>query len=106
MVEMMKSMDSAHATDNIAKAQALKDATMAYFILKNWEKGKLFLHYNGTYHSENFEGIVWYIKQAMPDAKIMTIASLEQDDLDTLAEDQLGLATFTLVIPASMTKSL
>jgi uncharacterized iron-regulated protein len=105
MVEMMKGMDQAHATDNIARAQALKDATMAHFILENWSEGKLFLHFNGTYHSENFEGIVWYIRQAKPDIRIMTIASLEQDGLDTLAEDKLGLADFTLVLPAGMTKT-
>jgi uncharacterized iron-regulated protein len=105
MVEMMKGMDQAHATDNIARAQALKDATMAHFILKNWSEGKLFLHFNGTYHSENYEGIVWYIRQARPDLKIMTIASLEQEGLDTLSAEKQGLADFTLVIPSTMTKT-
>lgn len=105
MVEMMRSMDSTHATDNIAKAQALKDATMAYFILENWQDGKLFLHFNGTYHSQNFEGIVWYIRQAKPDIKILTIASVEQDELDSLLEENQGLADFTLCIPTSMTKT-
>jgi len=105
MVEMMRSMDSTHATDNIAKAQALKDATMAFFILENWQEGKLFIHYNGTYHSENFEGIVWYIRQAKPNLKILTIASVEQDELDSLVEENQGLADFTLCMPTSMTKT-
>ena len=105
MVEMMRSMDSTHATDNIAKAQALKDATMAHFILENWTAGKLFIHYNGTYHSENFEGIVWYIRQAKPNLKILTIASVEQDELDSLVEENQGLADFTLCMPTSMTKT-
>ena len=86
LVEMMKEAGG-HDTLHIAKAQAIKDATMAYFILKNWKEGKVFIHYNGSYHSENFEGIVWYVRQSMPDLRIMTIASLEQDDLDTLAEE-------------------
>lgn len=29
-----------HVTPNFPKAQAIKDATMAYFILQNWSKGK------------------------------------------------------------------
>jgi uncharacterized iron-regulated protein len=104
MIEMMGGI-SAHVTPNIPKAQAIKDATMAYFILKNWKEGKVFIHYNGTYHSDNFEGIVWYIRQARPDLQIMTISSIEQDDLDTLAEENTNLADFTLCIPASMSKT-
>ncbi len=105
MVEMMRSMDSTHATDNIARAQALKDATMAHFILQNWQGGQLFLHFNGTYHSENFEGIVWYIKQADPEIKVLTIASAEQEDLDSLSGESKGIADFILCIPTDMTKT-
>ena len=45
-----------HTTMHLAEAQAMKDATMAHFILKNWEPGKTFLHFNGSYHSDNFQG--------------------------------------------------
>jgi uncharacterized iron-regulated protein len=105
--EMMNMMGdtSIHVSPNIPKAQAIKDATMAYFILKNWKEGKVFIHYNGTYHSDNFEGIVWYIRQARPDLQIMTISSVEQDDLDALTEENTNLADFTLCIPASMSKT-
>jgi uncharacterized iron-regulated protein len=105
MVDMMRSMDSSHVTDNIAKAQALKDATMAYFILQNYKPGGLFLHFNGSYHTENFEGIVWYIKQARPDLNVLTIASAEQDDIDTLSTESIGIADFVLTVPSSMTKT-
>ncbi len=104
MIEMMGGTSS-HVTPNIARAQAVKDATMAHFILKNYKKGDLFIHYNGTYHTNNYEGIVWYIKQARPDLKIMTIASVEQDSLDELTEENINLADFTLCIPVSMTKT-
>jgi hypothetical protein len=104
MIEMMGGPGD-HVTPNIAKAQAIKDATMAYFILKNRSDGKVFIHYNGTYHSNNFEGIVWYIRQSRPDLRIMTIASVEQDDLDTLEEENQNLADFTLCIPSSMCKT-
>ena len=98
-------MAGGHGGDNLPKAQAIKDATMAYFILKNWKKGQTFIHYNGTYHSNNFEGIAWYLKQANPDLNIMTIASVEQSKIDSLAEDNIGLANFIICTPESMTKT-
>ncbi len=96
---------SMHVSPNIPKAQAIKDATMAYYILQNWKKGKVFIHYNGSYHSDHFEGIVWYLRQSKPDLRILTISSVEQDDPDTLAKENLDLADFILVIPSSMTKT-
>jgi uncharacterized iron-regulated protein len=104
LVEMMKEAGG-HDTLNIAKAQAIKDATMAYFILQNWQEGKVFIHYNGSYHSDNFEGIVWYIRQQKPDLNILTISSVEQDSLETLKEENLNLADYTLCIPSSMCKT-
>ena len=104
MIEMMGGAGD-HVTPNIPKAQAIKDATMAYFILKNLREGSSFIHYNGTYHTNNFEGIIWYIKQARPDLKLMTIASVEQDTVSELSEENLNLADFTLCIPSSMSKT-
>jgi len=103
MLEMMKDMP--HANNNIPKAQAAKDATMAEFILKNWKEGELFLHYNGAYHSNDYQGIVWYLLQANPNLKIITISSVEQKDVKELDEDYLNLADFILVTPESMTKT-
>ena len=94
-----------HASPNIPKAQALKDATMAYNILKNYKENRTLIHFNGSYHSENFEGIVWYIKQSRPDLKIITITSVEQDTVNALAEENLNLADFTICIPSSMGKT-
>lgn len=105
--EMVKMMGDApsHATMNIARAQAMKDATMAHFILKNFTKGKTFLHFNGTYHSDRFESIIWYLKQADPSLKILTISSVEQPDLDRMNKESEGLGNYILVIPESMSKS-
>jgi uncharacterized iron-regulated protein len=91
--------------DNFANAQASKDATMAHFILKNWQKGKLLLHYNGAYHSDNFEGIVWYLKKQKPDLQILTISSVEQADLKELKKDNENKANYIIAIPESMTKT-
>lgn len=94
-----------HASDNFPKAQAIKDATMAYFILESLEEGKTCVHYNGTYHSNNFEGIVWYLNQYRPGLNIMTIASVEQDTTDKLMEENEELADYILLVPSSMTKT-
>jgi uncharacterized iron-regulated protein len=90
---------------NLAKAQAVKDATMAHFILANWQPGKTLLHINGSYHSDNFEGIVWYLKKKNPQLKILTISSIEQPELNKLQDKSKGLATYILAIPSDMTKT-
>lgn len=91
--------------ENMPKAQAVKDATMAHFILKNLHKGSKFIHYNGAYHSNNYEGIVWYLKKQNPKLKILTISSVEQENITQLAEENLNLADFILCIPENMTKT-
>jgi len=96
---------NSHITENLPKAQAVKDATMAYFILKNWEKGKLFVHYNGAYHSENHEGIVWYIDQEKPGLNIKTIAVTNQDDIEKLEEENKNIADYIICVPSSMTQT-
>jgi uncharacterized iron-regulated protein len=90
---------------NLPKAQAAKDATMAYFILENWSEGKTFFHFNGTYHSDNFEGIVWHLKQQNPGLKIITIATVQQKELDKLSEENEQLASYILCVPDNMTRT-
>lgn len=100
----MEGMGS-HVTPNFPKAQAIKDATMAHFILKNWTKGKLLIHYHGSYHSENFESIYWYLKQSNPDLKIVTIHTVSQDEISELTEENKGKADFTICVDEDMTKT-
>lgn len=100
----------AHATQNLGKAQAIKDATMAHFIQKNGVVDETtFLHFNGSYHSDNFQGIIWYINDNLRTTsfslKIMTISCVEQECIDTLSKSDLGKADFIIVIPSSMTKT-
>jgi uncharacterized iron-regulated protein len=104
MLEMMGGMGG-HASENLPKAQAVKDATMAYNILMNWYPQKVFIHYNGTYHSNNREGIVWYLLQEKPNLNILTIATVEQESIDELDEENLDIADFIICIPSSMTKT-
>ena len=103
MIEMGKQMG--HTGDNFPKSQAVKDATMAHFILKDYNKKTVYIHYNGAYHSDNFEGIVWHIKQAKPKLKIMTVSTVEQENINKLNEEEYGKADFIITVPESMTKT-
>lgn len=96
---------SAMSGENMARAQAVKDATMACFILKNRKPGSVFLHVNGSYHSEHFEGISWYLRKAEPSLKIVTIATTEEKNIAAPAEAKPDLADFVLTVPESMTKT-
>ena len=103
-VAMMKMMGE-HASPNMPKAQAIKDATMAYFIHTNLKEGSVFIHYNGSYHSDNFEGISWYLKNYHPNLQIVTISTVEQKDLDTLEPENYYKADYILVIDEEITKT-
>jgi len=105
MMEMMGGMKN-HNTENFPKAQAIKDATMAWQIAENWNQGKFFIHYNGSFHSDDYEGIVWYLKRLKPEATILTITTIETSELNRrLDEDQRFVADFTLSVPETMTKT-
>ena len=94
-----------HGGENLPKSQAIKDATMAYFILKNWSKGQTFIHYNGAYHSNHHQGIEWYLKQQNPDLKILVISSTEQNDINQLEPESNDSGDFIICTPSSMTKT-
>ncbi|WP_235925669.1 ChaN family lipoprotein [Pontibacter burrus] len=91
--------------ENIVQAQALKDATMAHVILNQVTAGNKLLHLNGAYHSDNYEGIGWYLKQAQPNLKLATITTVTQEDLEKLSDEHRNKADFILVVSATMTKT-
>lgn len=101
----MLSMQGGKAGDKMPKAQAIKDATMASFIIKNTKDDAVFIHYNGTYHSENFEGIYWYLKQQDAGMAIVTIATVEQENVDKLEKENEGKADYIIVIDKDVTKT-
>ncbi len=101
----MKEMMGDHGSPNMLKAQAVKDATMGYFINKNLKQDSVFIHYNGTYHSDNFEGISWYLKHSNPNVKIITIATVEQKDVSKLEKENYNKADYILVIDEDVTKT-
>lgn len=103
--KMMSMFEGEHSNENLPMAQAIKDATMGYFITENFEKGSLFLHFNGTYHSNFKEGIVWYLNRYSTDLSVVTIAMVVQDDVFEWDIENKGMADFIIVIDRNITKT-
>jgi uncharacterized iron-regulated protein len=101
MLEMM----GGHGGPNLPKAQAIKDATMAHFILQYFKTGSLFIHYNGAYHSDNYEGILWYLKQKSPGLRYGTISTVSQKDISVLLAENRGKADFIICVDEDMTNT-
>lgn len=99
MIEMMKG----HGGANLPKAQALKDATMAHFLLQHYKSGSLFIHYNGAFHSDNYDGIYWYLKRARPELTYATISIVSQKDVNTLLAENKNKADFIICVDEDMT---
>lgn len=106
----MKTMMGDHADGtkvmNFISAQATKDATMAESILKNFQPGKTFIHYNGNYHSKEFGGIYWYIKQKNPNLKMAVISVFESENPELkIPEKDYKPTDFNLIIPSDMSRT-
>jgi len=112
----MQTMMSSHPNENFPKAQAIKDATMANFIVDYFRntvstKKPLFIHFNGSYHSDFKEGIAWYLDYYFSTydggkvKKVATITTVEQEKVDKLDEEHKGKADFILVVDQDMTKT-
>jgi hypothetical protein len=128
-----------HGGQNLPKSQAVKDATMAWRIynnLPNLHYGEqvfavstsskkaglfepmVFIHYNGSYHSDNHESIEWYLRQeeqataaaqmrrnSTQPMTIITISARMQDDVTKLENDNKGAGDFIIVTPNNMTRT-
>ena len=99
----MLTMMGEHSSPTMPMAQASKDVTMAYFIAQNHTTGKLFIHFNGSYHSDDHEGIVWYLLRSNPDLKIVTITTKEQENITQVEEENSEKADFIIVVDKDVT---
>ena len=89
----------------MAQAQAIKDATMGWFIAQNLKKGEQMIHFNGTYHSDARNGIIPYLLEYRPKTTISTIRAIRQEEIDKIEKDYLGLADFYICITEDMNMS-
>lgn len=91
--------------ENLPKAQAVKDATMAKSIVNNRQAGQIVIHYNGSYHSDRYMGIIWHLNKYDTSIKVTTITTILQDDIEKMDSDKKNEADFIIVIPTSMTRT-
>ena len=98
----MRDMMPSHRGANLPKAQALKDATMAYNIAQNMKPGHTFLHFNGSYHSAFHQGILWYLRRLKPQARILTIEVVSAGDVRHLPEKARKTADFIIIVDKDM----
>lgn len=108
MLDMIGNHDELKAKQFIA-AQAIKDATMAESILHNIQQNSTFIHFNGDYHSKNYGGIYWYLKNYNPLLKVAVIQIVEQNDfflkLTNESNKNFIFTEFTLVLPEDTIKT-
>lgn len=102
----LAAMDMHGGAGSFVEAQAIKDVTMAESIFKLLQSGKTVIHFNGAYHSDFYQGIMYYIKQFKPQAKILTISIISQENILTFDKDENGgRADFIICVPENMTKT-
>jgi uncharacterized iron-regulated protein len=92
---------------NMMESQAFKDATMAMHILKYLELNFQVLHFNGAFHSDYYQGILWYVQQTQTGKKkkLMTISTVSQNNIGKLDKENLNKADFIICVPENMTKT-
>lgn len=94
---------SAEDTRRLAEAQAVKDATMAWFIAQNFRHK--FLHLNGSLHSDQKGGIIPYLLRYRPKTTVATVLFVRQEDISALEEIHFGRAEYYVCIPEDMVHS-
>ena len=96
-----------HVGINFVYSQAIKDATMGYFISKSLKENSIFYHINGSYHSDYFQGILWYVNHfsQIPFEEMGTISTVTQENISRLDKEFYGKADFIICIPEKMTRT-
>lgn len=91
---------------NIQTAQAAKDATMAHFSIESFQPGNLLFHFQGSYHSNYSQGIIWWINQIRPGFTIKSVTTLTEKEWKELSkEDRESIADYIIVVADRMTQT-
>lgn len=101
MFAFMNMMSGHDSQSHYAQAQALKDATMAWFIANNFERR--FIHINGNFHSDNNGGIIPYLNIYLPGKHIATVCCVRQEEISRLDKENQYRADFIVCVPEEMT---
>jgi uncharacterized iron-regulated protein len=104
MMDMMGGHGHGMNMEYLVEAQALKDYTMASSIASALPEKGVFLHFNGSFHSQYRAGIIPYLLAKNPKLDIVVIAAVEADDM-TFKPEWAELGDVILVTPTNMTKT-
>ncbi|MFB0909636.1 MAG: ChaN family lipoprotein [Flavobacterium sp.] len=91
---------------NMQTAQASKDATMAYFSIKNLNPDALLFHFEGSYHSNYQQGIIWWVNKIKPGLKIKSITTVMQSEWNKMTTNEKStIANYIIVVADSVTQT-
>jgi uncharacterized iron-regulated protein len=96
---------SMHGGKFMLEAQAVKDATMAHFIMKYWQSDKVFLHLNGAFHTNKYEGIISFLPKTLLRKDMLVISMVTQKDIEKLEDENKGLGDFIFCFEEDYAKS-
>ncbi len=92
-------------TPDLVKAQAIKDATMAHSISQYLSESSIFIHFNGAFHSNFYEGILWYLNKYSDSVSALTISTVSQAEIGKLDEENMGMADYIICVDEDMTST-
>ena len=87
------------------EAKLIKVKDMRKYILQALKDDNQLIHYNGAYHSDYYQGILWYVQQSKPLMKVTTISTVSQSKVNKLEKEHLGKADFIICVTESMTST-
>lgn len=91
---------------NIQIAQASKDATMAHFSIQNFKPGDFLFHFEGSYHSNYDQGIIWWINKIKPGYNIKSITTVTGSEWnDMTAAEKASISNYIIVVADTMTQT-
>ena len=101
--ELMSGMGAAHgggshggsvpglpSVDGMLAAQNLRDATMAWALVRAFPPNGLAIHVNGAFHSDGARGIPEHLARTAPHARVLTVSIQPADSLrppEIIADD-------------------
>ena len=74
-------------------------------MLANFNPNSTFIHYNGAYHSDDYQGIMWYLKLQKPELNYLTITTVTQADIYKLSDEAKQKADFIIVVDEDVTET-
>ena len=92
-----------HGTPSLVKAQAIKDATMGHSIAPYLSDSTIFIHYNGAFHSNYYEGILWYLNHYTNNVSPLVISTITQSKIGKLEKEHVGKADFIICVDEDVT---